>query len=234
MDTKKEIKINTIMENGELKKAYEAIEMLKALELPVSNEQMIKIYELEETYIKEEIIPIIKSGIEPLVKDMMGNFHLDVSYSKDDGLKVQNIKNHKTHENSRGRRIVTETPRKSEKPKTEGAQLDGLNTVFGTKKKQASKLKVFREDDSVIEEATSALTFCETIKEIGAEKVYNLFIPLDGNYLVMKTKNSDVRSDMHYVGDGYYVNTHSNTMTKKRHLERIFHELNLNWKIEIV
>ena len=222
------------MGNEELKKAYEAIEMLKALELPVSNEQMIKIYELEETYIKEEIIPIIKSGIEPLVKDMMGNFHLDVSYSKDDGLKVHYLNNYGNHENNRGRRKTTETTYKSEKPKTVEAQLDTLNTVFGTKKKQASTLKVYREDDTIIEEATSALTFCETIKEIGAEKVFNLFIPLDGNYLVMKTKNSDVRSDMHYVGDGYYVNTHSNTMTKKRHLERIFHELNLSWKVEMV
>lgn len=222
------------MENGELKKAYEAIEMLKALELPVSNEQMNKIYELEKTYIKEEIIPIIKGEIEPLVKDMMRNFHLEVSYSKDDGVKVHCLDNYGAHENIRGRRKATETTHKSEKPKTVEAQLDTLNTVFGTKKKQASTLKVYREDDTVIEEATSALTFCETIKEIGAEKVFSLFIPLDGNYLVMKTKNSDVRSDMHYVGDGYYVNTHSNTMTKKRHLERIFQALNLNWKVEII
>ena len=97
------------MENGELKKAYEAIEMLKALELPVSNEQMYKIYELEKTYIKEEIIPIIKGEIEPLVKDMMGNFHLEVSYSKDDGVKVHCLDNYGAHENIRGRRKATET-----------------------------------------------------------------------------------------------------------------------------
>lgn len=109
-----------------------------------------------------------------------------------------------------------------------------MKSVLGTKKKQATSLKVYREDNSAIEEASSALTLCETIKEIGAEKVYNLFIPLDGMYLVMKTKNSDVRSDLHYIGDGYYVNTHSNTMSKKRHLERIFRDLKLSWKVEIV
>ena len=109
-----------------------------------------------------------------------------------------------------------------------------MKSVLGTKKKQETSLIVYREDNSAIEEASSALTLCETIKEIGAEKVYNLFIPLDGMYLVMKTKNSDVRRDLHYIGDGYYVNTHSNTMSKKRHLERIFRDLKLSWKVEIV
>lgn len=222
------------MDNDKLKKAYEAVEMLKALDLPVSIEQMDTIYVLEENYLKEEVIPFIKSELNPLVNDLMGDFHLEVSYSKDDGLNVQYLNNYGTRENNRGSRKASETTHKSEKQKTKKVQNDELKIVFGTKKKQASTLIVYKEDNTVIEEATSALTLCETIKEIGVEKVYNLFIPLDGMYLVMKTKNSDVRSDMHYVGEGYYVNTHSNTMTKKRHLERIFHELNISWKVEIV
>ena len=84
--------------------------------------------------------------------------------------------------------IQTETTHKSEKHITKDVQYDALKSVLGTKKKQAASLKVYREDNSAIEEASSALTLCETIKEIGAEKVYNLFIPLDGMYLVMKTK----------------------------------------------
>lgn len=222
------------MDNDKLQKAYEAVEMLRALDLPVSKEQMDTIYVLEENYLKEEVIPFIKSELNPLVNSMMGNFHLEVSYSKEEGLNIHDLNNYGTHENNKGRRKATEKTNKTEKPTIKKVQYDTLKTEFGTKKKQASTLKVYKEDNTVIEETTSALTLCETIKEIGPEKVYNLFIPLDGMYLVMKTKNSDVRSDMHYVGDGYYVNTHSNTITKKRHLERIFHELNLNWKIEIV
>ena len=222
------------MDKDKLKKAYEAVEMLRALDLPVSKEQLDTIYNLEENYLKEDVIPFIKGELNPLVKDMMGKFYLEVSYSKNDGLNVHYLNDFKTQENSRGRRKATETTHKSEKHITKDVQYDALKSVLGTKKKQATSLKVYREDNSVIEEASSALTLCETIKEIGAEKVYNLFIPLDGMYLVMKTKNSDVRSDLHYIGDGYYVNTHSNTMSKKRHLERIFRDLKLSWKVEIV
>lgn len=95
-------------------------------------------------------------------------------------------------------------------------------------------LRVTRSDGSIIQEEKAASTLCQVIKEVGAERVYNLFIPLDGMYLVMKTNYSNKRSDLHHIGDGYYVNTHSNTMSKKRHLERIFRDLNLSWKVEIV
>lgn len=195
---------------------------------------MDTIYVLEESYLKEEVIPFIKNELDPLVNAMMGDFHLDVSYSKDEGLNVQYLNNYGVRENNKGRRKAKETTDKTEKPKADTVQYDTLKSVFDVKKKQASTLIVYKEDNTVIEEATSALTLCETIKEIGPEKVYNLFIPLDGMYLVMKTSNSIVRSDMHYVGDGYYVNTHSNTQTKKRHLERIFISLQLNWRVEIV
>ena len=95
-------------------------------------------------------------------------------------------------------------------------------------------LRVIRSDGSVIQEERAASTLCQVIKEVGAEKVYNLFIPLDGMYLVMKTKGPNKRCDWHHIADGYYVNTHSNTLSKKRHLERIFSSLDLSWKVEIV
>ena len=36
------------------------------------------------------------------------------------------------------------------------------------------------------------------------------------------------------VGGGFYVNTHSGTMWKKQILERIFHSLDLSWKVKLV
>ena len=111
----------------------------------------------------------------------------------------------------------------------EPIQSDKNNT-----KKAPTRLRVTRPNGSIIQEEKAANTLCQVIKEIGEEKVYNLFIRLDGNYLVTKSKNIDARSDMHYLGDDYYVNTHSNTMAKKRQLERIFSALQLSWEVEIV
>jgi hypothetical protein len=93
---------------------------------------------------------------------------------------------------------------------------------------------VTRPDGSIIQEEKAANTLCQVIKEVGPEKVYNLHIPLDGNNLVIKGENPDKHSGIHYIGDNYYVNTHSNTISKKRQLERIFQALNLGWKVDIV
>ncbi len=86
------------MDKDKLQKAYEAVEMLKALDLPVSKEQLDTIYNLEENYLKEEVIPFIKGELNPLVKDMMGDFYLEVSYSKNDGLNVHYLNDFKTQE----------------------------------------------------------------------------------------------------------------------------------------
>ena len=51
----------------QLKKAYEAIEMLRALELPVSDEQLRAIAKLEKEYLQDEIIPLLKQELEPYV-----------------------------------------------------------------------------------------------------------------------------------------------------------------------
>ena len=45
-----------------LDKAYEAVDLLETLGLPVSNEQSNAIAQMEKDYIRDEIIPLIKNG----------------------------------------------------------------------------------------------------------------------------------------------------------------------------
>lgn len=101
-------------------------------------------------------------------------------------------------------------------------------------KKKPSVLRVIRTDGSIIECDKAANTFCQAIKEVGVEKVFLLKIPMDTMHLITKGGNPQYPTAQHDVGKGYYVNVHSNTMTKKRQLERIFKAFNLSWKIEIV
>ena len=100
-------------------------------------------------------------------------------------------------------------------------------------KKKATKICVRRADGTTIVSEKAASTFCQVIKEVGVEKVYALKIPMDGMYLVTIGGNHQYPSAQHDVGDGYFVNVHSNTKTKKRQLERIFSALSLNWKVEV-
>lgn len=70
----------------QLKRAYEAIEVLKALDLPVSEEQLRGLARLEKEYLQKEIIPLLKQELEPLIKSMRSRFIIDVKYDKDSGL----------------------------------------------------------------------------------------------------------------------------------------------------
>lgn len=102
------------------------------------------------------------------------------------------------------------------------------------KKGKSTTIRVIRPDGSIIEHDKAALTMRQTIIEIGAQNVYNLKIPMDGMYLVTIGGNPQYVSAQHAVGDGLFVNTHSNTITKKRQLEKIFSLLNPLWKVEII
>ena len=73
----------------ELDKAYEAIDMLRALNLPVSEEQLGAISKLEKEYLLNEIIPLLKQELEPMASRMRSNFHLEVDYIKSKGLSIQ-------------------------------------------------------------------------------------------------------------------------------------------------
>jgi hypothetical protein len=73
----------------QLKKAYEAIEMLQALELPVSDEQLRAIAKLEKEYLQNEIIPLLKQELEPFVTKLRSKLQMEVTFDKDEGFNMQ-------------------------------------------------------------------------------------------------------------------------------------------------
>lgn len=70
------------MDIEQLKKAYEALEMLHALNLPVSEEQLRGISELEKQYIHENVIPALKNEIAPFYSSMRGDSAFTVKYEQ--------------------------------------------------------------------------------------------------------------------------------------------------------
>lgn len=123
-------------------------------------------------------------------------------------------------------------------PVVEISENDGTHEVpikaMAGIKKKLSVLRIIRADGTIIECEKSTTAFCQAIREIGPEKVYSLKIPLNSMNLVTTGGNPQYPMDQRDVGNGYFVNVHSNTKTKKRQLERIFKAFNLSWKVEIV
>jgi hypothetical protein len=122
----------------------------------------------------------------------------------------------------------------AEPESTDGSDNTKEKEVLFESKKKITTIRVIKQDGSVIEQKKAAQTMSDVIREIGNEKVYDLHIPMDGMHLVTKGGNPNYPSAQYDVGNGYFVNTHSSTVTKRNQLEKIFSRLNLAWKVEIV
>ena len=118
----------------------------------------------------------------------------------------------------------------------EKTETDYRTRVSDTTRKNRKKtiLRVTRPDGSIIEDSKATVTLAMTILEIGVERVRSLNLSLDGMNLILIGENTLYPSQQYYLGDGYYLNTHSSTDRKKYHLEKMFKALGLDWKVEIV
>lgn len=118
----------------------------------------------------------------------------------------------------------------------EKTETDYRTRVSDTTRKNRKKtiLRVTRPDGSMIEDSKATVTLAITIQEIGVERVRNLNLSLDGMNLILIGENTLYPSQQYYLGDGFYLNTHSSTDRKKYHLEKMFKALGLDWKVEIV
>ena len=195
-----------------LDKAYEALDMLKALGLPVSGEQLRAISTMERQYLHEEVIPQVTKEMEPLVEQMQNKFKLEVIYSQHNGLEIQVV---------------------DKKPIQE--------TLFPSVSKSAKRQKkyiirvVYPEGRAFCSNMVWE-TLVDVVKYAGAERVRALGIYLIGDNLVSPNLNPNekYRIGQKDVGNGLYVCTYSSTDTKYEEIRRINKELGLGLRIEKV
>ena len=74
-----------------LSTAYDAIALLESLGLPVSQEQLLQVKQLEQQYIDDVIVPHIQKECEPLLEDLIGGCHLIIDYSPQNGLDIRPV-----------------------------------------------------------------------------------------------------------------------------------------------
>ena len=77
------------MEIGQLNKAYEALNMLKSIGIEPSVEQLRAVRQMEQSYLEEEIIPLLSSELEPLFNKIRNDIKLDFTYSPDGGVSIK-------------------------------------------------------------------------------------------------------------------------------------------------
>jgi len=77
--------------DSELKKAHEAIAMLRELDLPIGEEQQKALFELEKKYLEKEVLPSAMDDMRKKVGDLKSTFLVTLSYSEKGGLQLQGI-----------------------------------------------------------------------------------------------------------------------------------------------
>ena len=193
-----------------LDKAYEAIEMLETLGLPVSEDQLNAVAQMERSYLQDEVLPLLKQELEPLVENMRGKFHLLISYSHENGIEVR----------------LTEPLR----------QVRAVLPAEEMYRKKKFIIRVKFPDNRVSCQKIVANTFVDVIKYAGAENVERLGIMALGQNIIshMLHEKEQYRPYQREIKPGLYINTFLDTDRKYEVLRTINRELNLNLTIEKV
>lgn len=193
-----------------LDKTYEAIEMLQNLGIPVSSEQYDTLRQLENEYLRDEVIPFIKGELEPMVEKMKSRFQLDITYSSEDGLDINLIERSPTQE-----QLFNTTPGKRQKKYI-------IRVIFPDGQVSCHKL--------VLE------TLLDVVRYAGTEKVKQMNINVLGDNFISTelSSNTRYRIGQKEVEPGLYVNTYTSTETKLEQIKTINRTLNLGLKIEKV
>ena len=195
-----------------LQKAYDAVEMLEALGLPVSSEQRKAIADMEEEYLNTEVIPLLKQELEPFVAEMKHGFRLEVIYQPQSGLVI-------------GRK----------KEEALAANRQGAGDKENYRKKQYI-IRVTFPNSYVSCEKMVWKTLLDVVRYAGAENVRKLGIMLLGDNFISTelSENSRYAAGQKEIEPGLYVNTYSDTKTKLEQIKTINRELRLNLTVEKV
>lgn len=195
-----------------LDKAYKAVDLLENLGLPVSNEQLNAIAQMEKDYLRNEIIPLIKQELEPMVQKMRNQFNMKVVYTKEKGLDI----------------FLSEP------------NMQSMNQIPGTDDRNYRKkkfiIRVVFPNNRVSCQKIVANTFFDVIKYAGAANVERLGIMALGQNIITNElhEKEQYRPYQREIEPGVYVNTFIDTDKKYEVLKMINRELNLNLTIEKV
>lgn len=194
-----------------LDKAYEGMEMLRNIGLPISKDQIKGIYDLEAQYLTEEVIPQIKEVMEPLANKVMNGFKMVVTVGEQEEVNIELLP-----------------------PETENT----VNQRETNSKKRQKKfvIKVIYPDGHAVCSRMVWETLYDVVKYAGVQRVRKLGLWLRGTNIISDQVEEDdrYRNSQKEVEPGVYLQTCSTTEVKYELIKEINKQLSLGLKIEKV
>ena len=195
-----------------LDKAYEGFAMLKNIGLPISDEQISGIHSLESEYLQQEVIPQIKSALEPLVERLMNDFKMERNISKQEGIGIELIKPENNDSTSK------------------------KNNAASRKRQKKFIVRVIYPDGHAICSKMVWETLYDVVKYAGVQRVRKLGLWIRGANIISDQVEEDdrYRNSQKEVEPGIYLQTCSTTEVKYEQIKEINKQLSLGLKIEKV
>lgn len=217
---------------GKLQDYYRLFDMFKG---NLTDEQKAILEGLEDQLIAEEILPAISESVAPVLGNLRRPLSLIVDYNPEIGITVKTTRSEVVVQEKTVKKY--QIPSKSpniEKTACEDSLDKDLSSKKSFKRSPATGLCVWITPNEFVQEVKASHTMARAIEIAGPKKVAELAIKHDGDILVTKTKHPKYFGTQQPLSDGYLVNTHSSTETKKKQLEKISDALQLGWKVEII
>lgn len=191
--------------------AYQAVDLLKSIDMPISVEQSNIIAGLEKDYLREEVIPLLEQEMQPLVEKMINNFDLEISFDPESGLDISVV----------------------EQPVTQPTL---FNDDTHRSRQKRYILKVTFPDGRVSCHRIVWKTMIDVIRYAGPERVQQLGIMVAGLNLVSSEfyEQERYRMAQKEVAPGLYIYGHTKTDVKYEQILTISRQLDLGLKVEKV
>ena len=217
----------------DLERIYRLQEDSEKLHLKLTQEQLDLMAQLEETVIKEKVLPVLAQDIEPTLRKILRPLVLVVDYVPDGQISVSLTR----------RRVITDDK------ETKHYELKLHATDIGTEDREGAecgkcrKGRITLPNGEVIQETAVANTFVKFVKFAGAEKVRNLNLYSyrgNGIKLVMTKEEVDQYVPKNHVAgakkldETWYLHTITDTPTKIEQMNCINRELHIGAIIDIV
>lgn len=210
---------------SKLETLYTSIEGLKELGLPLNEETLKAVDNLEEELIKNEVIPRLTGSIEPIITQIQRPIVLVVDYVPGEPLSVRLTR----------KRVITDDNFTKEYPLTpkliEPEKKSG-KTITSAPKAAWTGLQVTYPDGAVINNKYAYETLIQVVEKAGIEKVAKLGLKQVGLDFISKIR--DDFYNQHELPGGYLIVTHSATIKKKQQIEEISKKMGLGLKVEVV
>ncbi len=211
------------MAESNLETLYQFIESSKKLGIELPENILQQTSEMEEKLIREDVLPVLRDNIDPVLRQIKRELILVVEYHPEEPISVRISRKRNLSDLSEATIL---TPDPVPEIKRRAAQ-----TRIG-KRKPNTYLRVTMADGKVYcNEKDATDTFCDVLQAVGLMRVRQLEIMPSGINLVSTSK--DENRQQRKVG-GFYIFTNRSTRQKADQLEEISKRLGVKMKIEVV